>query len=152
MIISILQIVIFVLIKFGILPSISDSWYELTAIGGVWYSLFTWFCFGLGILMFFQTNGSTVLFFISGAGLSFVGAATMFKSSDYWTPKIHFGGAITGIFGALIGIGIERNLWIPAAVWAVGTILIEIFKIRNSTWWVEVLAFSCIGLGLLLSS
>ena len=157
--ISILQIttfvvyVLFIMIMFkGPLPSISDSWYRLKDLGGVWYSLFTWFCFILGFSMFFQTNDTTPLFFVSGAGLTLVGTATMFKDSDYWTPKIHFTGAILGIIGALVGLGIERTMWIPLIIWATGSLTMIPIKIKNLTWWIEILAFVCIGVGLLMTS
>jgi hypothetical protein len=159
MVISILQIttfivyVIFIMIMFkGPLPSISDSWYRLKDKGGVWYSLFTWFCYILGISMFFQTDFTSPFFFVSGAGLTFVGVATMFKSDDYWTPKIHFGGAILGIIGALMGLGIERVMWVPTIIWATGSLTMIPLKVKNLTWWIEVLAFVCIGVGLLMTS
>lgn len=155
MTISILQILIFVsyvtfiVVKFGILPSISESWYRLRELGGVWYSLFTLFCFGLGFTMFFQTNGSTSLFFLSGAGLSAVGVATMFKLKDDIQPYIHAIGAIVGILTALIGIGVERKNWIPLIIFLSLSILLVIFLKKNKTWWIEIIAFTTAGLGLL---
>ena len=146
-----LSYITFLVIKFGILPSISDSWYELKKLGGVWYSLFTWFCYSLGILMFFQTNG-TPLFFISGAGLCFVGVATQFLDKESIEPWIHFTGAALCILGILIGIGVERHMWIPLIAWGILTVVIEVIpKLKNKTWWVEISAFCCIILGLLFS-
>lgn len=158
MTISILQILIFIsyvtfiVIKFGVLPSISDSWYRLRDLGGVWYSLFTWFCFGLGFLMFFQTNGTTPLFFLSGAGLSAVGVATMFKLKDDLQPYIHFIGAVIGILGALVGIGVERHVWLPLIDFIILSIILYIFTSKNKTWWIEIAAFAAVGLGLLLTA
>lgn len=141
----------FILIKFGVLPSISDSWYKLQALGGVWYSLFTWFCFILGFLMFFQTDGSSPFFFItSGSGLVAVGVCTLFKATKSLEPYIHFGGALLGIMGALLGIGFERHAFLPLIVFGILTLIFEGIRIKNTTWWVEISAFICIILGLLV--
>lgn len=159
MVISLLQIttfivyVVFIMIMFkGPLPSISDSWYNLKDMGGVWYSLFTWFCFIIGGLMLFQTDGTTPIFLISGAGFTIVGAASMFKSSDYWTNRIHFIGAIVGILGGFMGLGIERSMWIPMIICSTGCLIMIPLKIKNLTWWIEILSFICIGVGLLMTS
>ena len=159
MVLSIVQILIFlsyvtfIVIKFGVLPSISESWYELRDLGGVWYSLFTWFCWGLGFTMFFQTNDTApYLFFLSGAGLCFVGAATMFKLSDDIQPYIHFVGALIGISCALVGIGVERQEWIPLIMFVLSALVLTFTVEKNRTWWIEIVAFTCIGLGLLFTS
>jgi len=159
MTLSIVQILIFVsyitfiVLKFGVLPSISESWYRLRDLGGVWYSLFTWFCWGLGFLMFFQTNNiAPYLFFLSGVGLTAVGTATMFKLSDDIQPYIHFVGALIGILGALIGIGVERSNWIPLLMFILISLVLTFTVEKNRTWWIEMSAFTCIGMGLLLTA
>jgi hypothetical protein len=158
MVLSIIQILIFVsyitfiLIKFGVLPSISESWYRLRDLGGVWYSLFTWFCWTLGFTMLFQTNGNTPLFFLSGVGLCAVGAATMFKLKDDIQPYIHSIGAAIGIISALIGLGVERHAWLPLVDFIILAVILYIFVDKNKTWWIEILAFLSIGLGLLFTS
>jgi uncharacterized membrane protein HdeD (DUF308 family) len=147
--------VTFLVIKFkGPLPSISDSWYELKKLGGVWYSLFTWFCYSLGVLMFFQTNGTApALFFISGAGLCFVGVATQFMAKESIEPWIHFTGVALCVLGALVGIGVERHNWLPLTGWAFSTAIIEVLhpNLKNKTWWVEIAAFTFIIIGLLFT-
>jgi len=144
--------VTFLWIKFkGPLPSISESWYRLKDLGGTWYSLFTWFCFSIGFLMFFQTNDTApYLFILSGAGLSFVGVATMFKETKSLEPYIHTIGAVVCIVSALFGIAIERNSWLPMIIFAILAILIKLFKVKNSTWWTEIAAFLTILGGLLI--
>lgn len=141
--------VTYIVIKFGVLSSISDSWYVLEANKRNSGVLFTFFCWSLGFLMFFQTTGETGLFFLSGAGICFTGAATMFKTTDAHTKQIHFGGAIACIIGALIGLYIEYHLLIPILLFVVGTILTYIFVKRNTIWWIEIISFASIGLGLI---
>lgn len=159
MFISILQVLIFtsyvtfIMLKFGIIQSISESWYRLRDLGGIWYSLFTLFCYGLGFLMLFQTNGKIPqFFFLSGAGLCAVGVATMFKLKNDIQPYIHFIGASIGIVFALLGIGFERHNWLPLMVFILSAILLLIFNKKNRSWWIEIIAFITIGLGLLLTS
>lgn len=129
------------------LPSISDSWYELKE-PARW--LFTLFCWSLGGAMLFQGTEETPLFFLSGTGLMFVGAATQFKWSGANSNLVHFGGALVGIMGALCGLGIEYGNWKPLLVWSIGTLLLQYIKIRNFIWWVEILAFVSIIGGFLL--
>lgn len=140
----------FILIKLGILPSISDSWYELQ---GLQKSLFTWFCFSLGVTMFFQTNGTApALFFLSGSGLVLVGVATRFMDKESKEPLMHFTGAATCIIGALVGIGVERGFWLPLIYFILVSSTLSIFKIKNKIIWVEIIAFIFIILGFLTTS
>lgn len=142
--------VTFILIKFKqILPSISESWYRLRDLGGVWSSLFTWFCWIIAFSMPFQTNDTApYLFILSGAGLGFVGAATMFREiDDKLQGKIHTVGAAFGILGALTGIWVERGSYIPLVAFVVAAILLSLFKVKNKTWWIEMAAFVSILYG-----
>jgi hypothetical protein len=152
MIITLLQAFVFasyvtyIIYRFGVLPSISDSWYKLEPLRTSF--LFTLFCWSLSTLMLFQTNETTAWFFASGAGLAFVGAATMFKWSGAYTDKVHFLGAATGIACALVGLGVEYNNWIPTAIFIIIAATLSAFKVKNTIWWTEVAAFCCIISGL----
>jgi hypothetical protein len=156
MILTLIQGLIFIIYvafiwkKFGVLQSVSDSWYKLKELGGLWYKLFTLFCWGLAIPMLFQSDNPSSLFVYSGAGFAFVGAATMFKLKDTFVPYIHFGGAAVGIILALLGIGLERYGWLPLIVFGIATILIKLLKVKNSTWWIEIVAFVTALTGLLI--
>ena len=142
-----LSYVNFLLLYFGKpLSSISESWYQLPEKLKI---LFTFFCWIIGFLMLFQTNGNSALFFISGSGLCFVGVATMFKSNDI-TPIIHFTGAAVCILGALAGIGLERGSFLPLTIWIVVSALLALLKVKNSVWWIEMAAFAAIISGLFL--
>lgn len=137
----------FIVYRFGVLPSISESWYRLEPLRKSF--LFTLFCWSLSTLMLFQTNETSAWFFASGAGLAFVGAATMFKWAGAYTDKIHSLGALIGIQSALIGLGVEYNNWIPTAVFTAIAVIISAFKVKNKVWWTEIVAFVCIISGLL---
>jgi len=138
----------FVWYRYGVLPSISESWYRLP---GHWKDLFTFFCWGIGGTMLFQTDGTTPLFFISGSGFGFVGVATMFRSGDKVTKWVHFTGAVAGILFALIGIWVERTDPYPFFIWISSIPIILIFRIKNYLWWNELVAFFAVIFGFLLS-
>lgn len=137
--------VAFIWIKFKKpLPSISESWY---ALGPPLNILFTFFCWGLTFTMCFRTGDSS-LYFFSGAGLGFVGAATMFKEKDVRT--VHFVGAVTGIIFGLFGIFLQYGNIFPFLGWAVASVLIHFLNVKNGMWWIEISAFAAIILGLLI--
>lgn len=151
MIITLVQALIFVayvtflMIKFkGPLKSISQSWYKLDYPVRI---LFNVFCLSLGLLMTFHEQ--SILFFFSGVGLAAVGIATWSKSQEKLTVWIHFAGAIIGMLFGLIGIGLGGGDWLPLSIWALGSIFMLLFKIKNNFWWIEVLAFVTIIIGLL---
>jgi hypothetical protein len=136
--------VTFLLIKFkGPLHSISASWYEL---GYPLRNLFVAFCFSIGFTMTLQTG--SILFFLSGLGLAFVGIASWSQSLVKLTRFIHFAGAVSGIVFGLLGIGFGFDNWIPLLIWIILSLLILLFKIRNRWWWIEIVAFITIIIGL----
>lgn len=139
--------VVFLLVRFKKpLPSISESWYELV---GIEKNLFTLFCFSIGFLMLFQMDGTTPLFFFSGAGIIFTGAAAAFKES--MTRTVHTTGAIACIAFGLAALYFERGVIYPASVFCVVAFLINILPIKNRVWWIEILAFACIAGGLFIA-
>ena len=139
--------IVLITYRFGVLPSISESWYKLQLLRSSYQ--FTLFCWSLSILMLFQTNETTAWFFASGTGLAIVGSATMFKWKGILTEKIHYLGSFIAIASALIGLGVEYNNWIPTAVFIAIGVTLNAFKIKNRIWWTEITAFMCIILGLL---
>jgi hypothetical protein len=125
----------------GVLPSISDSWYELPK-GRK--ALFTFFIWGLAFTTCFY---GTPLFFFSGALLAFVGAATAFR--EKLTSTVHVIGAMGGILISLLELALN-GVWIPAAITISFAALAKILKLKNATWWVEIVAFLSICYGVLI--
>lgn len=136
----------YIISKFGVLNSISESWYKLEENKKGTGILFTAFLWSIGFLMFFQTNGSTGLFFASGVGLMFVGAATQYKQK--MTSSIHFAGAFTGLLFPLIAVWYERGVWYPLAIGVFFYLLSIIFDIKKETWWLEIIMVLLILIGL----
>jgi hypothetical protein len=147
MIALIIQIIVFVAymtfisIKFGVIHSISESWYKLPKGQKAW---FTAFCWGLGFPMVVHEHG---LFMLSAAGFLFVGAATMFKQR--MTDKVHYAGAGAGIVGALAGLWVVYGAWWPLMVTAVALGGILVTKIKHPIYWLEIVAAITIIAGLL---
>lgn len=137
--------VTFLMIKFkGPIRSISQSWYSLEY---PLRNLFPLFCFSLGLTMTFQPG--SILFFLSGVALTFVGVASYSQSSEKITKYIHFAGAISCIVLALLGIWFGLGDPLPFTIWALASIFMILFKIKNYFWWIELVAFGAIIIGLL---
>jgi hypothetical protein len=107
--------------------------------------LFFLFTSALGVTMILQAQDQYVWYIVSGIGLLFVGAASLFKTNEDGTATIHYIGATVGIAGALLGHAQSYRLLWPAAVFIAGvTLLVIAFRNRNIIWWVEILAFASI--------
>lgn len=132
--------------KFGVLESISDSWYSLPPSQNFLFTLFTW---GIGIPMLFYGN---VWFFLAGSGLSFVGAATQFRSGIGLTKEVHYAGALVGIFFTLIGMAVMFSTITPLVIFTLVAIILQLLKIKNTIWWQEIAAFIIILGGMVLLS
>ena len=133
----------FVVSSYGVLPSISDSWYSLP-VGRK--GLFTFFTWGIGIPMLLY---GTLPMFVSGIGLCFVGAATQFKMKESYTRLIHFAGAAVGIVTPLLYFYLSYNNPLPFAIQVGSTIIIMGTEgIENKLWWIEIVGFLMVVYGI----
>lgn len=151
--ITLIQLLVFLLYvslvvyKVGVLESISDSWYNMKP---PLNHLFTAFCTIIGFLMFFQTNGTSALFFLSGAGLIFTGVATQFKEDVAKSHIVHYTGAFFGIVMALVGLWYEYGIILPSVMFALFVVADAMLNIRNGVWWLEIWATFWILIGLVI--
>lgn len=141
--------------KYGVLPSISDSYYHLPK---NLHFLFTFFCWGFAFPAIIL--GSSGLMFFAGAGICFVGAAAAFK--EKMTSTVHVVGAMTGVLLSQLAILLQYGIWelnIAFLVIAVPFTITRFIKRKdgkeicpNRTWWIELAAFvsMCIVLGIKL--
>lgn len=129
-------------IKYGVLESISDSYYYSGC--KPWFTLAM---FGTGIpISMMATDG--ILFF-AGAGIVFVGAAPAFHQD--MTRDVHFTGAVGGIILGMLSCYLDYdNWWVPVG-FLVMTGFFVWFRIINRVWWIELLAFGGIFSVLLLN-
>jgi len=152
LIIQILSFVLYIgyIIKnWGILPSISDSYYLLPD-NRKFY--FTFFCWGVGFPLIILNN---VWFLLASIGLIFLGVASDYKICEnkvqnnkilWW---IHHVGAVFGILFSLLGIWVHYDKPYYLFVFLILTLGIIKLKLNNKIWWVEIAAFILILSGLL---
>jgi hypothetical protein len=144
------QITIFILYitlivyKYGILESISASWYSLPK---KWQPLFWLFATSIGFCMLPYTDYHS-LFFLSGGGLVFVGTAAGFED-EKMTNRVHYTGAVLGIGAAILGLYLFLNTLTPLYITLLFLITSIIFHRTHIIWWTEIGAFVGIVYGLI---
>lgn len=132
----------FIVIRFGMLDSISKSYYKLNEGNRNQGWMFTVFICALGVPLFTLEVG---WFFYAGAGLFFTGIAAEYK--EKLTSTVHYCGTAGCIALAATGLAVEDN-FLPVAGLLTATFLFWLCKISNRTTWVEINAFVFIILGL----
>jgi len=120
--------------KFGIQPSVSDSFRCWKT---KWFNPFTFFCWIIAFTVL-PTMPNPFFFFTAG-GIGIVGAA--FNLDSVHVEKVHSKAAIAGISGALLGIGFTFGAWWTFGI-AVGIAgLLALLNVKNKIWWIEHIAF-----------
>ena len=124
----------FIWAKYGIQPSLSESWYILE-------SKYRWMfgvilCWGVGVLHLLH---NTTLFFLSGALLCFVGVASDYRKQKM-TKIVHYIGAIGAIGLSILQLAISGIYW-PLLFTGGVTILAFLKLLKNRYWWLEIIAF-----------
>lgn len=130
-----------ILLRYGVLPSVSDSYYHLPK---KWNLLFTLFCWGFALpaIIIGVDLTDNFLMFFAGGGIAFVGAAAAFK--EKLTGKVHVAGALVGIISSQLSIAFDFKMFYVNILFLVLAGLIKILKIKNETYWIELLAFASI--------
>jgi len=131
----------FIWSKYGVLPSISDSYYELPKKIDFLFILFCWgFAFPAVIIGVDLTDN--FLMFLAGGGIIFVGAAAAFKQE--LTQTVHEIGAFGGVIFSQLSIAFDFKMYYVNVIFVVLGLLILLTKIKNRIWWLELVAFSSI--------
>lgn len=129
--------------KYGIQPSISQSYYALPENKRI---LFTLFCWGFAIPAIIL--GSNFLMFIAGAGIGFVGAAAQIRRKlDH---QVHNIGAAVAVLASQASIFFDYHLWIISVISLALFILLPFIDRKHYIWLIELVAFTaiCITFGL----
>lgn len=145
--------IVIILKIFGVLPSISDSYYALKE-----HNLstpFTFFCWGTAFpLMIYWIellpNDWDFLPFIACGGLLFVGASPAFKDLEL-ERKVHSISAIICAIAAYTWTFLYGSIFLGINFILLSIILYFILK-RNKTYWLELIAFINIYAQLLIIS
>lgn len=137
----------FVIFKYGIQDSISESYYCLPK---KYKFIFTLFCWGFAVPAIII--GSTALMFFAGVGILFVGTAAAFK--EKMTYEVHMTGAILSICCSQISLFIDFGIYYLLPIFVISSLIILLLrkKITKYFWWIELLAFgiTIIGIGIKL--
>ena len=139
----------FIWAKYGILPSISDSYYHLPKQLKPLFTLFCWgFALPAAIIGFTLAEGSVwqfLMFFASG-GIMFVGAAPDFKSETGMDRLVHYISAVVGvIFSQLYILLVFPEIFYIPLAFTIFSIIFLYFKNKvEEIWWIEILAFASI--------
>lgn len=148
--------IIWVVKNWGVLPSISDSYYKYYKEGNIakWIPipmkyLFTFFIFGFSYTALM--SDPTPLLFYAIMMLGITGVSPAFDD-DKQIKLLHGIGAFGGITLSQLSIWIEHGMWYITVSFAVLSILILILnklsKFDNKVWWIEILAFLSIFIAL----
>lgn len=124
---------------YGLIPSISHSFYELPEKAR---GLFTFTLWSFAIPM--MIVGEHGLMFFAGASICFVGAAADYRNE--LTDTVHYVCAVLSIALGILYWGFKFDNWyvgIPIVISA--AVLYPILR-KRATLWVEIVAYYCITL------
>lgn len=121
---------LFIVWKYGILPSYSDSYYHLK---NKKLFIFVMMLFPIPLLVVYPS----IFLFLATGSLWFVGAAANFKKKI--TDKVHYGGAIAAILFSLLEVVFVQNMLYLAVLFVIALIVIYKYG-KNPLWWIETAA------------
>lgn len=125
--------IIGVMVVYGVLPSISDSYYHIPQGYKLIFS-FALIGFAFPIVMF----DKKFLNFIAGGLICFVAVSPDFHL--VYEGDIHYACAVGGVIFGMLSLWINYKGWKYVVVFILLAMLV-ILTLPNATWWVEVLAF-----------
>lgn len=126
---------VFVLFKFGIPRSISDTYYLLGKYGWLFQlALAATALTAVPMLIDRSTEDTRFLAFLACAGLLFVSAAPLFKLE--LEGKVHYTSAVICCV-CLVLWQVFNTSWIVPLV-AFGLVLIPMLRDKKCTWWLEI--------------
>ena len=141
--------ILFVVKKYGIQESVSNSYYKLPEKQRWVFTIALWMFAFPAIVLGVEHSG---LAFLAGAGICFVGAAPAFRG-DKMEESVHVAGALTGVIGGILFMVVTGLWWmalITVTLIAIASFC-KPFK-QNKTWWNELIAFYCyaVAIGILI--
>ena len=123
---------------YGVLPSISDSYYHLPQ---GYKLIFSFALIGFALPLIIYTN--KLLIFIAGGAIMFVAVTPDFHSEGV----LHFVCAIIGIVSGVFYLFFNKQYLISIIAFIIGIIL-YIFA-SNHIFWIEIVSFYTILLGII---
>lgn len=134
---------IYVRLKYKMTKSISATYYELD---NRWlFTIVMW-----GFALSFMIVAAKPLFFLAGAGIMFVGAAPRVGEKYEMSEKVHIIGSYIGVAVGTLAFWVYYNAWWIPLIQLLFTVPAMKFKLRNHTYYIELLAIILVTLGLYL--
>lgn len=130
--------VIYIIAKFGLLPSISESFYRFSDQNNFLFTLFCW-GFALPAIVIGTDLTNNFLMFLAGSGIMFVGAAAAFK--EKLTKPVHEISAYVGVILSQISIAYDFHMYYVNFIFIGLSLIIAVGLKRTKTFWIEILAF-----------
>lgn len=138
----------YVLVRYGIQESISDSWYRLTMENKALFTIATW---GYVVpLVLAGVSGNTyqdLILFAAGILLGLVGVFPDFKLPGQ--RRFHVVGAEGGITVGFIWM-LVTGFWYLSILGVIPIYFLFKKKPKNHTWWIECIAYCTILIAVLI--
>lgn len=139
--ITFISYVLLITLKYGVLPSISDSYYKHN-------SKLLFFLFMLGVGLPITLMATSGLMFFSGALFILCGCAPAFKRNTYsFEDEVHKIGALGGICLLLSYFAIS-HFYLPIILAISIGFPVYLLNPKNKTFWLEIIAFIILIVGL----
>jgi ABC-type iron transport system FetAB permease component len=132
----------FILVRYGVQPSVSESYYCLPEKYKFVFTLVMW---GFTLPLMFAAN--SLLMMLAGTGIFFVGAAVAFKQP--MTRTVHYVAAALGIGFGMVWI-ISVGLWWLPLMYVLCSASFWFVLDEEKIWWIEILSFTLIILAFIL--
>lgn len=132
----------YIVAKFGVINSISESWY----VDGATNWKFIFFLWIISFATCFLYSYSP-WFILSGTSLFLVSGVPMFRGEKL-IGILHSVFTVGGIAFACYAL-LQCNLYFPVIGCVLSSILLARLKVNNTTWWTEIACFSAIELGVI---
>jgi hypothetical protein len=134
----------YIWIRYGVQPSVSESYYRLKRRYQWLFTFATWGYALPALMLGLQLTGNGIVF-LAGMGIAFVGASPAFHGIGM-ERTVHTVGALVGITAMHVFLCIEGYWYITATFVALSLVVFAVSYLReNITWWVEILAFLSIS-------
>jgi len=140
-IIVLLIFITYLINKFGVLPSLSNSTYTLRKEDRYYFTFVIW---TIALLNYFQPME---MYGALASGMLFFTGATIVYKNDYgYSRVIHYTSAVLAIVFTLIGLYVLHGFWLPTILILILSLPFYIYDKENIIWWSELVTFSIIFL------
>lgn len=141
--------------KFGIPPSLSESYYNIGGKQGKGYLFYLYLAVTVFVMLAPMVEAAQYWGFLCGVGLLFVGAAPAFKRDNddrgSLEPIIHpIGAAVCGLSSLMVLINVTMWWWAIITLAICGFLAWKTETVKSSyVYWIEMTAFYALFAGMI---